>query len=287
MENMKKAFLVPLLAVMPVLSSCGEEGSEEYATPDLFLSHVREASPNITVSSSETDLTYSDYGLAVKSQILQVGAFVAAKSFSPSTDRHMRYRILFSSSTAGPNYACLFIYADGATKIDYKKALGFTVSFYFTCDSNRASSLCDSVRDQLIEWGKEEQEAIQEGEKGANIENFCSYIAPLPTAEVYLWIEGVITNTPRHLELLSLINDTTFTKLEALQYGRDVVRYQNPSLSSPLPSWSFGLIETLDRACVIYNYEYKGVTYSHRNEFSLNAKEGESLLAEARLLCGQ
>ena len=287
MGDMRKWLLICVLTAMPLLFACGEEGSEEYSTPDLFLSHVRDASPNITVGSSDTDFTYSDYGLTVKKEILEVGEFVAAKSFSPSTDRHMRYRILFSPSTAGPNYACLFIYADGATKIDYKKALGFTVSFYFTCDSNRASSLCDSVRDQLATWGKEEQEAIQEGEKGASIESFCSYIAPLSTAEVYLWIEGVITNTPRHLELLSLIKETTFTKLEALQYGRDAVRYQNPSLSSPLPSWSFGLIETLDRACVIYNYEYKGVAYSHRNEFSLDAKEGESLLAEARLLCGQ
>lgn len=287
MGGMRKLFFVTLLAVMPALSACGEEGSEEYATPTLFLSHVRDASKNITVESSDTDFTFPDYGLVVKNDILQVGEFIAAKSFSPSTERHMRYRILFSHSTAGPNYACLFIYADGTTKIDYKKALGFTVSFYFTCDSNRASSLCDSVRDQLVQWGQDEEEAIQKGEKGATVEKFCTFMEVRSKAEIFLWIEGDIVNTDRHVELLALIKRTAFTKLDDLKYERDVFRYQDPSLPGPLPSWSFGLGEALDRARVIYTYEYKGVVYSHRNEFALDTKEGESLLSEARLLCGK
>ena len=277
---MKKVLLIPVLFMTLPLSGCFEANFDEYKTPDLFLSHITEVHSYNRIHSSKVDCPngYMDYDFTVKNEILKIDDFESVSSFKPSSDRYITYASLHSHSTAGPNYSDMYIYDNGQTIIECKKALSKVKRFYLTCSSDKAEALNTFVESWLNGLIEDERRAVELGNEGATIENFFIYMESQSSAHVYCADQ----HFEDHGELLSVMKGVNYVKIDdeyppfagqrLLYYKESPYDYEGDS-----PAWNFTLSDDYKMVKIVYDYKYKGIRYSKTVYYSISATDGHAI----------
>lgn len=285
---MKKILLVTLAASLLGLSSCfGPDHSEEYATPELFLSHITTTHPYITVKSTEVDCdAKQDYDLVIKDEILKVKEFKSASSISPATERHLSYMFLRSHSTAGPNYSNMYIYADGSLQIDYKAALGSLKSFYFTFDATEALALNAFVEERLKAVDQAEKAADEEGEASTNVENFCTLVTDMNRVGGSCYYEQVFHGFRDDGKLLDLIDSVDHAPSTDTYGGLSAVDYWHyRKFGEPEYDWQYSLYEDLKVVRLEHNFDFEIVgSWQTIRFFTIDANAGKSIFDLAKAM---
>ena len=288
---MKKALLACAAMLVPVLCGCDFDDSEDayaFSTPDFFLNHIQDANPYYTIRSTEVDRSFPDYETVVALEINKTCSFAPIEKFAPTTDRYMTYYLLFSLSTAGPNYSSFSIYADGSAKIEYKKALGRLHSYYYACDASEGAHINDFVEAYLKQQIINEAEAKKEGENGATMAKFFEYARTFNFATVSWEVDGTVeggvgTFADQWWAFLDEIEKTEFVPVSDPSLpDAACLTYAHPNYHRiDGPTWVFELMRGCKFARIKYFYEYKGVEYDTRKYYSLDQADGQRMMDRA------
>ncbi len=288
---MKKALLACFAMIVPALCGCDFDDSEDayqYSTPDFFLSRIEGTHPYYTIRSTEVDRSFPDYGTAVALEINKSCAFSPLEKFAPTTERHMTYHLLFSLSTAGPNYSSFSIYADGSAVIEYKKALGKLHSYYYACEPSQGLHINEFVEVYLKQQIIDEAEAKKQGESGATMENFFDYARSFNFASVSWELDGsrangVGTFADQWWSFLEEIEKTAFKPIDdpSVPDAACLTYAHSNYYQIARPTWVFEMLRGCEYARIKYFYEYKGVEYDARRYYSLSQADGKRILNRA------
>ena len=281
MKLLSKILLSSLVLTSFTLSACESSGWEEWNTPELFLSHSQ-VHHYVKVTSSEVEGEVLDYDFKIKNMILNVTSFESAKNVNKNTDKFIKYYILRSLSTAGPNYAQMFVYDTGGLQIDYKSALGKVKTFYYSFDSSVAKTLVENIKERVVEIQNEELEDENKANNDGNISNFLESLDPTKMIGIQTWKNhnpnGESHRTKDDGSVLALLKTIPFSPCESqpfttlLHYNFDYgdVAY--------LKGWSFYMSSTLDRIDVHYNYKNR---YDFENtvviSYTFDSQKGEEV----------
>lgn len=246
-----------------VLSGCIfnlDDGSKEYQTPELFMSHVV-THHGITILSSEVEEDALDYELKVKDAILSAAPFESVTTFQPTTERHVSYKFLRSHSTAGPNYANMYIYSDGALRIDYKAALASEKSFYFTINPEKAANLNDFVGKRIVEIKETLKSAKQQAKESAGIASFVDAMKTLK--DIPMIVRDPSTKNGYDCfddgTVCDLIQATSHTPIEQAPQGdRALIFNYSSYVNSQYSGWQY---------FISGDYKNAGITKTYKNPY--------------------
>lgn len=282
MKKRSALLLLSLLFVAFASSGCfgsSDEDWKEYRTPELFLDHSM-VHAYVTVESTEIEGSIQDYGLEVKKTILDAAPFQEVGSISPAKKRHVSYNMLFSHSTAGPNYSNMHIYEDGYLQIDYKKALGPLRSFYFTFDPS--TKLVDNVERRISTVLAGIEEDAEKARSEGIVQNMVAALIDESTVPVWCTDGSKQYDYLDDGSLLSVIASTSFTPKDALVTNPVFIYNGGRSYLPSRDGWSLGLAGDHETAAVNYRFTHRyGGVDTVIIGYSLAKADGENLLSKA------
>ncbi|MCR5348213.1 MAG: hypothetical protein K6E59_01215 [Bacilli bacterium] len=144
--------LVAFASLVLLLQGCFPNASEaeKVKTPELFFQQTYDVVQTTVYSSScPENESIQDEDWEIRDAILGLSPFEPIGSFDVPQGKHIRYRVLDSHSTAGPNYHEMLVFEEGKLRIEQKSALSSSSYFYYSFVSKGVSDIIDDVTSRI------------------------------------------------------------------------------------------------------------------------------------------